>query len=58
MAELREYNVVVNGNPTTMQLTEEDAKRLDAEPVDKTFVEKAKAIVEPPKNKARNLKGR
>jgi len=58
MAELRIYKVLVNGNETTMQLTEEDAKQLGAEPVDKTLAEKAKAVVEPPKNKARNPKGR
>jgi len=64
MAGLREYTVTVNGNQTTMQLSDEDAKSLDAKPVEKVEekpepVEKdqAKAVTAPPKNKARFTKG-
>lgn len=33
MAELKEYRVNVNGNETTMQLSERDAERLGGVPV-------------------------
>jgi hypothetical protein len=33
MAELREYRVTVNGHTTVMNLSEEDAARLDGIPV-------------------------
>ena len=62
MAELREYTVTMNGHETTMQLSEEDAKNLDAKPVEKVAEkpeqEQAKAVTAPPKHKARNLQGR
>jgi len=56
MSELREYVVVLNGNETTMQLSEEDAKALDAKPVAKPV--ESKAVAEAPKHKARYPKGR
>lgn len=34
MTELKEYDVEINGNRTTMRLTEEDAKRYGAVEVD------------------------
>lgn len=59
VAELRNYAVVVNGYETTMQLTAEDAKELGAkladDPAEK---EQAKAVAEPPKNKARSPRGK
>lgn len=59
MAELREYVVLMNGNSTTMQLNEEDAKALDAKLVEsEPKASEAKAVVEPPKNKARTPKGK
>lgn len=33
MAKVREYTVVVNGQETTMQLNEADAKQMGAKPV-------------------------
>lgn len=36
MAEVREYNVTVNGHETVMNLSEEDAKRLGGTPVEDT----------------------
>jgi hypothetical protein len=62
MAELSIYTVTVNGNETTMQLSEEDAKRLNAKPVEKVEnkpaeKEQAKAVTAPPKHKARSVKG-
>ncbi|MFD6070618.1 hypothetical protein [Amycolatopsis lurida] len=50
MAELREYRVTVNGHPTIMNLTEEDAARLGGVPVERE--PRAKQRPEPP-NKAR-----
>lgn len=49
MAELREYEVTIGGNKTTIQLTEEDAKAYE----DAKLVE-SKAVAEAPKNKARS----
>jgi len=55
MPELREYEVTINGNTTTMQLSDDDAKAYGdaATPVGKKAESKGKAVVEPPKNKAR-----
>lgn len=52
MTSLRRYNVTVNGHATTLQLTEDDAKRYpDATPVDQPAAADAKAKV--PANKAK-----
>ena len=63
MAELREYVVVLNGNETTMQLTEDDAKELDGKLVEGAAKPEgkpaeSKAVPEPPQHKARSPKGR
>jgi hypothetical protein len=52
MAELREYNVTINGMKTTMRLSEKEAERLKAEPVD-TAAREATAKARTAQNKAR-----
>lgn len=58
MPELREYEVTINGNTTTMQLSDDDAKAYGdaATPVGSKADTPAKAVVEPPKNKARKVR--
>ncbi|WP_410662019.1 hypothetical protein [Amycolatopsis sp. lyj-84] len=63
MAELREYRVTVNGHPTVMNLTEEDATRLggvllDPDPSPEPEAEPgAKQRADPP-NKARAIRNK
>jgi hypothetical protein len=52
MPELREYNVTINGVPTTMRLDEKEAERLKAQPVDSAARE-ATAKARTAQNKAR-----
>jgi len=57
-AEVREYEVVLNGTPTTMQLNEEDAKRYgvgaDADSDDSSDEKAAESKSRNVPNKARN----
>jgi hypothetical protein len=52
MAELREYNVTINGVETTMMLNEKEAERLKAQPVD-AAARQATAKARTAQNKAR-----
>lgn len=56
MAELKVYRCVVNGQQATLRLTEEDAKRYNAVPLEPAPAVKARPAAEAahtPSNKAR-----
>lgn len=63
MAEVREYTVVVNGNETTMQLSDEDAERLgvkepDSGPEARSAEEEAPAKSRSASNKSRSAENK